>query len=106
MRVDVVTSGDPTPLSFDVPDSMQICELLCRIGMLRCIPSWRLRVLHSHRALSRDASLDELELRDGVLLTLVVKPASSFVLFGTAGGSVNLFKAQQSCVPRTSPEIT
>ena len=91
MRVDVVTSGDPTPLSFDVPDSMQICELLCRIGMLRCIPSWRLRVLHSHRALSRDASLDELELRDGVLLTLVVKPASSFVLFGTADGSVELW---------------
>ena len=51
-------------------------------------------MLHSHRALSRDASLDELELRDGVLLTLVVKPASSFVMFGTAGGSVNLFKAQ------------
>ena len=106
MRVDVVTSGDPTPFSVDVPDSIQICELLCRIGMSRCIPSWRLRVVHSGEVLPRHASLAELELPDGVLLTLVVKPAFSFVMFGTAGGSVNLFKAEQSCVPRTSPEIT
>ena len=63
-------------------------------------------MVHSGRVLPRHASLAELELHDGVLLTLVVKPASSFVMFGTAGGSVNLFKAEQSCVPRTSPEIT
>ena len=106
MRLGVVTSGDSTPLYFDAQDFTHVCDLLCRIGMSRCIPSWRLRVVHSDRVLPRHASLAELELHDGVLLTLVVKPASSFVMFGTAGGSVNLFKAEQSCVPRTSPEIT
>ena len=64
MRVDVLTSGESEHLYFDVPDSTQICELLCRIGMSRCIPSWRLRVVHSGRVLSRDASLAELQLRD------------------------------------------
>ena len=91
MRVDVVTSGEPTPLSFDVPDSTQICELLCEIGMSRCIPSWRLRVVHSQKVLSRDATLAESQLRDGDVLTLVVKSASSFVLFGTACGFVELW---------------
>ena len=101
MRVDVVTSGESKPLYFDVPDSTQICELLCRIGMSRCIPSWRLRVVHSGRVLSRDASLAELQLRDGDLLTLVVKPASSFVLFGTAGGFVELWDIDECDMIRT-----
>ena len=65
MRVDVVTSGESVPLYFDVPDSTQIFELLCMIGTSRDIPSWRLRVVHSGRVLSRDASLAQLELRDG-----------------------------------------
>ena len=91
MRVDVVTSGESTPLSFDVPDSTWMDELLSRIGMSRCIPSWRLRVVHRDRVVSRDASLAQLQLRDGDLLTLVVKPASSFVLLGTARGFVELW---------------
>ena len=45
-------------------------------------------MVRSGIVLSPDASLRELQLRDGDLLTLVVKPASSFVLFGTAGGVV------------------
>ena len=56
MRVDVVRGGEPTPLSFDVRHSTQICELLCGIGMSRCILSWRLWLVHSGRVLSRDAS--------------------------------------------------
>ena len=91
MRVDVVTRGESTPLYFDVPDSTQIFELLCRIGMSRCIPSWRLRMLHGVRVLSRDASLAQSQLRDGDLLTLVVKPVSSFVLLGNCGGCVELW---------------
>ena len=101
MRVDVVTSGDPTPLSFDLRDSTQICELLCRIGMSRCIPSWRLRLVRSDNVLPRDASLAQLELRDGDLLTLVVKPASSFVLLGTAGGFVELWDIDDCNMIRT-----
>ena len=101
MRVDVVTSGESKPLYFDVPDSTQICELLCRIGMSRCIPSWRLRVVHSDRVLSRDATLAQSQLRDGDLLTLVVKPASSFVLLGTAGGSVELWDIDDCNMIRT-----
>ena len=85
MRVDVVTCGESKPVYFDVPDSTQICELLRRIGMSRCIPSWRLRVVHSGRVLSRDASLAQLQLRDGDLLTLVVKLAFSFVLLANVG---------------------
>ena len=90
MPVDVVTSGESKPLYFDVLDFTQICELLCRIGMLRCIPSWRLRVVHSGRVLSRDAGLALLQLRDGDLLTLVVKLAFSFVLLANAGCCVEL----------------
>ena len=89
------------PLYFDVPDSTQIFELLCMIGTSRDIPSWRLRVVHSGRVLSRDASLAQLELRDGDLLTLVVKPASSFVLFGTAGGFVELWDIDECNMIRT-----
>ena len=101
MRVDVVTSGESKPLYFDLPDSTQICELLFRIGMSRCIPSWRLRVVHSGRGLSRDASLAQVQLRDGDLPTLVVKPASSFVLFGTAGGFVELWDIDDCNMIRT-----
>ena len=103
MRVDVVTSGEPTPLSFDVSDSTQICELLCEIGMSRCIPSWRLRMLHSVRVLSRDATLAQSQLRDGDLLTLVVKPASSFVLLGNAGGCVKLWGIDERNMIRAFP---
>ena len=85
MRVHVVTSGESKPLYFDVLDLTQICELLRRIGMSRCIPSWRLRVVHSGRGLSRDASLAQLQLRDADLLTLVLKLAFSFVLLANAG---------------------
>ena len=91
MPVDVVTNGESKPLYFDVSDSTQICELLCRIAMSRCIPSWGLWVVHSDRVLFRDATLAESQLRDGDLLTLVVKPASSFVLLGNAGGCVKLW---------------
>ena len=91
MRVDVVTSGGSEALCFDVSDSTQICELLCRIGMSRCIPSWRLWVVHSDSVLSRDATLAQSQLRDGDLLTLVVKPVSSFVLLGNGAGFVQLW---------------
>ena len=79
MCVEVVTSGESMPLYFDLLDITQIRELLCRIGMSRCIPSWRLRVVHSDRVLSRDATLAQLQLSDGDLLILVVKSVSSFV---------------------------
>ena len=101
MRVDVVTTGESKPLYFDVPDSTQIFELLCRIGMSRCIPSWRLRVVHSGRVLFRDATLAESQLRDGDLLTLVVKPASSFVLLFNAGGFVPLWDIDDCNMIRT-----
>ena len=101
MRVEVVTSGESMPLYFDLLDITQIRELLCRIGMSRCIPSWRLRVVHSDRVLSRDASLAQLQLRDGDLLTLVVKPASSFVLLGNGGGCVQLWDIDDFKMIRT-----
>ena len=101
MRVHVVTSGESKPLYFDVLDLTQICELLRGIGMSRCIPSWRLRVVHSGIVLSPDASLRELQLRDGDLLTLVVKPASSFVLLGNGCGSVELWDIDDCSIIRT-----
>ena len=101
MRVDVVRGGEPTPLSFDVRHSAQICELLCGIGMSRCILSWRLWLVHSGRVLSRDASLAQLQLCDGELLTLVVKVACSFVLLANAGCCVGLWDIDGSNMIRT-----
>ena len=57
--------------------------------------------VHSGRVLSRDASLAQLQLCDADLLTLVVKPASSFVLFGTAGGCVELWDIDDCNIIRT-----
>ena len=48
-------------------------------------------MVHSGRVLSRDATLAQSQLCDGDLLTLVVKPASSFALFGVVLGTVELW---------------
>ena len=48
-------------------------------------------MVHSDSVLSRDATLAQSQLRDGDLLTLVVRPASSFVLLGNGAGFVQLW---------------
>ena len=57
--------------------------------------------MHSGRVLCRDDTLAESQLRDGDLLTLVVKPASSFVLLFNAGGFVPLWDIDDCNMIRT-----
>ena len=58
-------------------------------------------MVHSYRVLSLDATLAKSQLRDGDLLTLVVKSASSFVLLGNAGGSVEIWDIDERDMIRT-----